>query len=323
LLRLNVQLTDAESGAHLWADRCDIDPTDAARMPNEIIGRLARALNFKLVEAAGVQIEQEKALDAVAEDLLICGWSKLYRANTATVLEEARLMFERALEIDPASMAARVALGMTLGSNVAYYWSTSVEQDTARAEKLLIEVVQQDANNARARAALGLVRRLQNRLEEARIELETARALAPNFASVYWNLGITLTFLGQPRAAICEAKRALRLSLPGTAVPVAHTALSQAHLLLGRVEPAIEHAAKACAANPRLYFTHLLLAAALGLKGELDVASTALAEAISIRPEFNSLARLRAYANWGSPKYLALRERTINLGLRRAGMPEE
>jgi tetratricopeptide (TPR) repeat protein len=101
------------------------------------------------------------------------------------------------------------------------------------------------------------------------------------------------------------------------------TALSQAYLLLGDVEPAIEHARKACAANPGLYFTHISLAAALGVKGEIEAARIALADAISVRPEINSLARLRGYQTWGSPKYWALRERTVDLGLRRAGMPEE
>jgi adenylate cyclase len=321
-VRVNVQLTDTESGAHLWADRLDIDPAGVAEAQNEIVGRLARALNFKLVEAAGRRIKQEKAFDSDAQDLLIYGWSIFLRANSAAVLEEARRMFERALEIDPASVAAKIALGSTLSSNVASYWSTSVQQDTADAEKVLIDAVRQDPNNPQARAALGLVRRLQNRLEESRIEMETAVALAPNFASAYWGLGITLILLGRPCAAICEGKKALRLSRSGAAVPIAHTALSQAHLLLSRLEPAIEHARKACVANPRLYFTHLLLAAALGLKGELEAATAALAEAIGVRPEFNSLARLRAYMTWGSPKYWALRERTINLGLRRAGMPD-
>jgi Flp pilus assembly protein TadD len=78
-------------------------------------------------------------------------------------------------------------------------------------------------------------------------------------------------------------------------VPIAYTILSQGHLLLGHVEKAIELARKACASNPRLYFTHMLLAAALALKGELREARAALAEGIKIRPEFNSLARLRIY----------------------------
>ena len=133
----------------------------------------------------------------------------------------------------------------------------------------------------------------------------------------------TLILLGEPDAAILNTERGLRLSPCGAAVPIAYTILSQGHLLLGHVEQAIELARKACASNPRLYFTHTLLAAALGLRGELDEARAAFAERIKLRPEFNSLARLRAYITWGNPRYKALRESTLDLGLRRASMPDE
>jgi hypothetical protein len=67
----------------------------------------------------------------------------------------------------------------------------------------------------------------------------------------------------------------------------------------------------------------MLLAAALGLKGDVEQARAALSEGIKVRPDFNSLARLREYCTWGNPRFLALREDTIYRGLRRAGMPEE
>jgi len=65
------------------------------------------------------------------------------------------------------------------------------------------------------------------------------------------------------------------------------------------------------------------LAGALALHDELDEAAAALAEGIRLRPQFNSLARLRAYTTWGNSHYRALREKTVDLGLRRAGMPDE
>lgn len=67
----------------------------------------------------------------------------------------------------------------------------------------------------------------------------------------------------------------------------------------------------------------MLLAAALGLSGDVEGARAALAQGIRVRPDFNSLARLREYCTWGSPRFLALREDTVYLGLRRAGMSDE
>ena len=316
-------LPDAESGAHLWADRFGIGPANLDQAQNEIVGRLARTLGRKLVAAASLRIERQRPIDTDPQDLLVHGWAIFNRATTATILREAQAVFEQVLEIEPASIGARIGIGYALAVNVANYWSTSVEKDKARAEQLLLEAIEQDANSARARAALGVLRRLQNRLDESRIELETAVAPEPNFAAAFWMLGTTLILLGQPEAAILIGEKGLRLSQYGEAVPIGYMTMGQAHLLMGHVDQAIEFARRARASNPRLYFTHTLLAAALGLKGELDEARAALAEAIKLRPEFNSLARWRAYMTWGSPEYWALRERTTHVGLRRAGMPDE
>src|SRR5262249_35255689 len=84
-----------------------------------------------------------------------------------------------------------------------------------------------------------------------------------------------------------------------------------------RLEPRSVSAKKrGRAGNPRLYFPHLYLAAALGLKGDIDGARIALPEAIKVGPQFNSFARLRAYIRLGTSQHRALYERTIKLGLR-------
>jgi tetratricopeptide (TPR) repeat protein len=94
------------------------------------------------------------------------------------------------------------------------------------------------------------------------------------------------------------------------------------HLLLGHVDQAIDLLRKARAENPRSFVFHLWLAGALGFKGDLDDARAALAEAIKLKPEMNSLKQMRA-SSPGNSDYVALREKTFYVGLRRAGMPEE
>jgi len=307
----------------LWVDRFHIDCIDLARVQSEITGRLARAINFKLVEAEGLSIERERALDPDPQDLLIRGWAALVRPISAASLQEARRLFERVLEIDAGSVAAKVGLAHALSGKIADGWSTSVQEDEARAERLLLEAIACDANSFRARLALGLLRRLQNRLDESRIELETAIALLPNYAPAFCQLGMTLISLGQPEAAIPVIEKGIRIGPHDTASPSAYSMLSLAHLLVGDVEQAMEFSRKARARNPQLYFPHLLLAAALALNGEFAEARAALAEGIRIKPEFNSLARLCAYTAWGNAQYRALREKTLDLGLLRAGMPGE
>ena len=179
LVRVNVQLTDAESGAHLWADRFDTDRTDLPAAQDEVVGRLARTLNIKLVELASCRIEREAAHKPAPNDLLIRGLATFYGSGSEATLQEALRLFEQALELDPTSIPARVAVAHALCVNIAWGWCHSAQQDKARAEGLLVPAIERDANNVRARMALGLLRRLQNRLEESRVEWETAIALQP------------------------------------------------------------------------------------------------------------------------------------------------
>ena len=167
LLRLNVQLSDVESGAYLWVNRFDSDFVDPALAQSEITGRLARVINFKLVEAESRRIEGERAVDPDPRDMLIRGWAVLVRPVSAATLHEARRIFEQVLEIDPGSLDAKVGLAHALSANIASGWSTAVQQDEARAEQLLLEAIEMDASSFRARQALGLLRRLQNRLDES------------------------------------------------------------------------------------------------------------------------------------------------------------
>jgi adenylate cyclase len=89
------------------------------------------------------------------------------------------------------------------------------------------------------------------------------------------------------------------------------------------VDEAIDLLRKARAVSPRRWYVHLDLAGALRFKGDLDEARAALAKAIELKPEMNSLAWLRAYPGASNPQYWALYEKTAAFGLRRAGFPDE
>jgi len=323
-VRVNVQLVDGESGAHLWADRFDTDRANLAQTQDEITGRLARTLSLELVEASVRRSEQERAVDPDARDLVMRGWVLSSRMASATTQEEARRAFERALEIDPESVDARIGLGEVLVSGEDMEGgSNSLHQNITRAEQLLFEALERDPTRSRAHFVMGLIRRWQGRLPDSKIELEAAIALDPNQASGHRQLGVTLMFLGQPAAAILQLEKSTRLSPYDPFIALNFNALGRCHLFLGHVDEAIDLLRKARTTSPRYYFIHLNLAAALGLRGDLDEARAALAEGVKLRPGLNSLARLRATVVSNNVEYLRLREKTTEVGLRKAGMPEE
>jgi adenylate cyclase len=323
-VQVNVQLIDAESGAHVWADRFDTNRANLVETPNEITGRLARTLNLELAEVEGRRIEQEKALDPDALDLVMRGWAWYYRPRSTEGGQEARRAFEQALQIDPRSVDAKIGLAQILVTSLGTGLSSSFQEDGDRAERLLLEALEGDANRSTAHFAMGILRRMQNRLTESLIEFETTVALDRNHARAIFQLGATLLLLGQPELAIPHVEQAIRLNPHDPNMAGLYGQLGMCHLFLGHLDEAIDLFRRARSANPRLSHVYLDLAGALGLRGDVEEARAALADAIKLKPEFNSLARWRTYRPWETnPQHWALREKTLNIGLRRAGFPDE
>jgi TolB-like protein len=326
-VRVNVQLVDAESGAHLWADRFETDRRNLTEAQSDIVGRLAQSLNLELVSDVGRRIEQEKAVDPDARDLVMRGLYWYHRPRSIAATEEALRTFERALEIDPRSVEAKVGIAMVLLVNLVGNFAPrsggSFEQDSARAEQLLLEAIDSDPNNVAAHTQMGCLRRVQNRLTEARIKFERAISLGANDEFVHGQLGWTLLFLGHPDAGLTESEKNLWLSPRDPTIWGTYLIMAWCQLLLNRVDRAIDLLIKSRAANQRPWVTHFGLAAALGLNGDLEGANAALTESLKLNPEVNSLARFRAYRPWGNPQYWALFEKTAAAGVRQAGFPDE
>jgi adenylate cyclase len=320
---VNLQLIDAESGAHLWADRFDVDPANVAEAQSEITGRLARILNLHLVAAADRRIERERVADPDAETLVLRGRARLIRSSSLKTRQEAQRAFERALVIDPQSIDAKVYLAITLVITLLDGWSRCPRQDQAQAERLLLEALEQDSNLATAHFALGMLRRSQGALTEAQIELERAVALDRNYGHAAYQLGLVLAFRGQPGAAIPYVEKAIRLSPHDPNLGIFLAVLGACHLLLGHADQATDLLRRARAANPQYWYIHFWLAGALGFKGDLDEARTVLDKAIELKPQVSSLARYGSQHPWEiEPAYLALRAETLDAGLRRIGFPE-
>jgi TolB-like protein/tetratricopeptide (TPR) repeat protein len=323
-VQVNVQLIDAESGAQLWTDRLESDRANLVKGQKEITGRLARMLHLELTEAVHRRAEQAGVVDVDAQDFLLRGWALYYRPASPPVRREAQQAFERALELDPESIDGRIGIGTVLVDNLVLSFSNAREQDIARADQVLSEALERSPNRSMAHFAMGVLRRVQNRLSDSKIELETAIALDRNNARAFQQLGLTLMWLGQPETAIPHIEKAIRLNPYDPNIVSYYWALGSSNLVSGRIEDAASLLEKARAANPRLFFVHLWLAAPLALRGELDEAKNALAESLKLRPEISSLARWRAQYPWYSnAKFVALAEPTLYAGLRRAGFPEE
>ena len=330
-VRVTAQLIDAETDAHLWADRFAGGADDLFALQDEITSRIAVALNLELVSA-------ETARPTELPDALyyiLRGRAASNKPQTRDTRAEAISMFEAALALDPQSVEAAAALAGQLAGRVMDGMAESeaaAVADIARAEGLADQAVTASPRSPLAHHAKGQVLRaqvqnlgMQDRCAAAIAEYETVIALNRNSVFPIAALGWCKLFAGSLEEVIPLVEKAIRLSPRDPAIYWWYQGIGLVHLLQSRIDDAIVWLEKARNANPAHPVIRADLAAAYGLKGETERGAAELAEARRLRSDgrFSSLARLKAVQYFGVPKVRALYEATYLIRLQLAGMPEE
>jgi len=323
-VRINAQLIDAETDAHLWAERFDGDTSDLFALQDEITRRIAFALNVELARAEAARPTQHPdAVDYIFRGRAVLRGGPPSRERYA----EGIALFEHALALDPQSVEAKCPLASNLASRVIDNMTDTAAADLVRAEDLAGQALAAAPRNGVAHNAKGQVLRAQRRYAEAIPEYEAA--VSTNFNPVYGSHGLAhcKVFTGAIEEAIPLEEQAIRLSPRDAFVGVFYRQIGLVHVLQSRTNEAVVWLEKARNASPAHPNIRALLASAYALKGETDRAAAELAEARrrSGDDRFSSLTRLREVEDFGQliPKIRALFEATYIVGLRKAGMPEE
>jgi TolB-like protein/Flp pilus assembly protein TadD len=328
-VRVNAQLISAETDAHLWAERFDGDASSLFALQNEITSRIAIALNVELTGAEAARpTEHPDALDYFLRGRAIADGKVPTRATRA----ESISLYERALAIDPRYAEAQMRLSGALTGRAMDGMSDSAAADIARAEGLADQALAALPRSPMAHydkgqvlRARALVLREQGRCEEAIREYETAVSLDRNLVFAMTALGWCKFLTGSMDEVIPRIEQGIRLSPRDPGIPVWYQWIGVVHLLQSDTDEAIVWLEKARSVSPTHPFIRGYLASAYGLRGEIERASSELAEArrLSADDRYWSLARLKALGYFGVPKLHALFESTYFAGLRKAGMPEE
>jgi TolB-like protein/Flp pilus assembly protein TadD len=322
-VRVNTQLIDAETDAHIWAERLDHATGDLFRLQDEVTSQIAVALNLQLIGAeASRPTENPDALDYILR-----GRAALYHneGSTPERFAEAIRLFERALELDPGSVETQALLTVALTERILEQISESVAADLDYAERLMDRILASSPRYMLIHFAKGHVLRARRRYEAAIPEYEAAIALNRNSVVAIAALGICKFFAGSIEDAIPAQEQAIRLSPRDPRIPNWFWRIGMVHLLQWRIDEAILWLEKARTVNPRLPGPHAWLASTYALKGDLVRAGAELAEArrLSKDDRYSSIARFKSIQSLGSPKNLVLAETTYFAGLRKAGVPEE
>jgi adenylate cyclase len=312
-VRVNAQLIDAQTGAHLWADRFEEDVVDLFKLQDQVVARLANALNYELVRAEAETGAHSKNPDVI--DLDMRGWSLFYQVAIRPdkdTINAARASFEQALKIDPNDADALAGEAICYGVEYFYFANPETDYD-AKVIGQADRAIALAPDTMAAYWAKSIQLFFSHRFDEALRTTDAGLAINPNYAALYAPRSLANASLGRFEQAKSDAQQAMRLSPRDPLIGLFHVHLGSAELGLGHFDAAIDQYHNATDAGYRPFFVYANLAAAYALEGKMDEAKTALAEARRLNPKL-TVKRLQSVA----PNIPAIFE-----GLRKAGLPEE
>jgi class 3 adenylate cyclase/TolB-like protein/Flp pilus assembly protein TadD len=321
-LRVHARLIDAETGAHLWADQFDSTQIDRLQMQDEIVTRIARSLQIRLVEVDAARLARAQPVNPDAE-LVALRAEAIFLAHGVSYgkgWQEWVRLCETALQMDSRNLRALAMLALSLAVRVNMERSSDRQADLNRAEELARCALDIDPNYYLAHHANAMVLISRQRFSEAISEDEQALSLNPTYTGTYTGLSIAHLDIGEPLESIKWAERALQLSPRDPLRWTFHSSKARAYFMLGEDRKALESCRQSDALNPGQ--DDLLLAATLGLIGQENEARNIVTRYLSSGQNTSrTIAHLEAQRPSEHPVFLAYRERLYE-GLRKAGMPE-
>ena len=319
-MRVNVQLIDATTGNHLWAERFDKPVADIFDMQDEIVARLANALNARLAAAEARRAEQAPNPDS---------WISIFRAwpgstgLTPDNISQARSYYHGALAADPDNVEALIGSAVADVVEGIVLFVKDPILALAAAEAKLTKALSKVPDDARGHMMLGFVYALTKRAVGGIAEYEHALALDQNLADAHGFLGNAKTLIHRAEEAEAHILEALRLSPRDTMAYIWMYHAGHAKLHIGSYERAVSWFRRAIEANRNYPLPHFELAAALAQLGRIDEARSCAKAGLALNPDF-TIARIRAA--WASfsddPTYVAEHERNFE-GMCKAGLPEQ
>jgi adenylate cyclase len=309
-VRVTVQLIDAETDQHVWAERYDRELEDIFAIQDEITHAIVATLPGR-VEAATHDRAQRKPTDNMAAYECVLAAKVRHHRSTREDNAEAQRLLDRALALDPNYAHAHAWKACVLGQTWVYDWCAdrdAVFEQVAAELEITLGLDDNDSDVHRILAALNLNR---DDHDKAAYHQERALALNPNYDLVVVQQGELLTWLGRPEEGIDWIKKAMRLN------PY-HPERFWSHL--GRACYCAEKYAEAIEAFSRMtrpdYTHHAFLAATFAQMGNAVAAAAHATEVLKSEPKFS----VAAYLATQHYKHAVDRQRH-EAGLLKAGLP--
>jgi adenylate cyclase len=322
-VRVNAQLIDAETGAHLWADRFDEDVVDLFKLQDEVVARLARALQVELVNAEAQRSLHDRPRNPDAIDLTMRGSALLNESFTKATHYEALDLFERALTLDPANADALAGAASVDAGDFASGWYDRSADTYGRAMQRADQALLLDPDQASAHLTKSLLLVFKAKPDDAASaneiisEAEASLRADPSLANAYLPMAVGEDLLGHHEQSISDLKQAIRISPRDSHIGIWYMQMGSELLALRQYDEAIQAGLKAIDSGYRTVLSYTSLAAFYAAANKMPEAKAALAEAMKLNPKL-SVAWFHAHNSAFVDTRLDFREALI-----KAGLPEE
>jgi adenylate cyclase len=324
-IQVNVQLIDAETDEHIWAERFDKERREFLQIHNEIVGRLSRSLGIELIRTEAAR-RSGKPQEWDVVDLVMRARALMSdvrrRENTLAAID----LFRRALELDPNCISAMTGIALVRIFQVINLFRL-VGRDVLldEAEELISRAVSLAPDHQEVLRARAMLQRARGRFNEAIVATEALLARNPAEPVAYREMGLNKLYLGRTREAAEWFRRADEIAPRDPSRWTWLQGLGRALMQLGDAAGAVVALSQALENNPDYVRGKALLAAAEALSGNIRIARRYLAEYAEAEPGMTvrRFAQQRSSVPLAtvSPVYRRENEQILD-GLRRAGMPD-
>ena len=291
-VRISAQLIEAGSDHHLWAERYDREMEDIFAVQDEVTEQIVSALRVQLSDEERERVRQVPTRSLESYDCAMRAEAFTLTLEPGT-REQARELFERAIDLDPGFAQPHSGLAMWWmleAMNAELRGASSGADLFERAIECGRRAVRV-ADSSRAHSVLGLVLGMARRYDEGQEEAERALALNPSDARAYLTIGAIHNHRGRAEEAMEALEQCRRLDPVGSHIVQFH--LGIAHQKLRNFDAAIAAYRAALAIAPFFYICHFHLAVLYLERGEREAARREVEVGLERSPDFSIQGFLR------------------------------
>jgi DNA-binding winged helix-turn-helix (wHTH) protein/TolB-like protein len=291
-LRLHVFLTHRETGRQLWSERFDRLLTDLFVIQDELGPKIVGVLPAKVNEAELRRMATRHTRNLQAYEYFQRGQAALL-VRQKSGNEDARQMFQRAIDLDATFARAYSGLALTYAADYRNRWAADGAGALERAFQLARTANEINPDVPETYWALAYAHTQRREHEQAMKYLEKALSLYPSFADGYALMASIKTFAGRPAEAVPLMRTAMRLN--PTSGYLYFLVLGRTYFFLGDLEQARINLEEALKRNPEYLETHVYLAALSVLDGDNSSGAWEADQIRALEPAFSAKRWLDSY----------------------------